>query len=130
MLTTIQRISLAGFGVLAASKSGVAEGGQAKWTDDAMFVFEWSGSMAAISHNGLKSPHIDEERQAIDVSMPQFSLFRDLGRVIFNPGPADFCCNIDLRFTPQSNAWPRIIADVHSLALSARPLRQTLRNSS
>ena len=126
MLKSIQRVGLAGLGLLAASTGGVAEGRSAECTDDAMLVFDGSGSMAAISHNGLKSPRIDEARAAIEESMPQISPFRKLGLVIFGPGPADSCSNIDLRFPPQSNAGPRIIADVDSLL----PIGQTPLTSS
>lgn len=121
MLKTMQRIGLASAGLLAASTVGVAEGRSAECTDDAMLVFDGSGSMAAIDHNGLKTPRIDEAREAIDVSMPQISPFRKLGLVIFGPGPADSCSNIDLRFPPIDNAGPRIIADVEALA----PVGQT-----
>ncbi len=121
MFKSFQRAGLAGFGLLAASTLGVAEGRQAECTDDAMLVFDGSGSMAAISHNGLDNPRIDEARAAIREAMPQISPFRELGLVIFGPGPADTCSNIDLRFPPQSNAGPRIIADVDALA----PIGQT-----
>jgi len=121
MFKIMQRVGLAGAGFLAASTGGVAEGRSAECTDDAMLVFDGSGSMAAIDHNGLKSPRIDEAREAIDVSMPQISPFRKLGLVTFGPGPADSCSNIDLRFRPIDNAGPRIIADVEALA----PVGQT-----
>lgn len=121
MFNSIQRVGLAGFGLLAASTIGVAESRQAECTDDAMLVFDGSGSMAAISHNGLKSPRIDEARAAIRESIPQISPFRKLGLVIFGPGPAESCSNIDLRFKPQSNAGPQIIADVDALL----PIGQT-----
>ena len=121
MLKSIQRVGLAGIGLLAASTVGVAEGRPAECTDDAMLVFDGSGSMDAISHNGLKSPRIDEARAAIEESMPQISPFRKLGLLIFGPGPAESCSNIDLRFRPQSNAGPRIIADVDALT----PVGQT-----
>lgn len=121
MFRSIQRVGLAGLGLLAASTTGVAEGRQAECTDDAMLVFDGSGSMAAISHNGLKSPRIDEARAAIETAMPQISPFRKLGLVIFGPGPVESCSNIDLRFRPVSNAGPRVIADVDALA----PVGQT-----
>ena len=121
MLKSIQRVGLAGIGLLAASTVGVAEGRPAECTDDAILVFDGSGSMDAISHNGLKSLRIDEARAAIEESMPQISPFRKLGLLIFGPGPAESCSNIDLRFRPQSNAGPRIIADVDALT----PVGQT-----
>lgn len=121
MLKTIGKVGLAGFGILAASTTGVAESRSPECTDDAMLVFDGSGSMAAVDHNGLNSPRIDEARSAIEQSMPQISPFRKLGLVIFGPGPAESCSNIDLRFRPESNAGPRIIADVDAL----EPVGQT-----
>ena len=121
MFQTLKSISLASATLLTATADSIAEDRRAECTDDAMLVFDGSGSMAAISHNGLKSPRIVEAREAIHVSMPQISPFRKLGLLIFGPGPVDTCNNIDLRFTPQSNAGPRIIADVDSL----NPIGQT-----
>lgn len=115
MFKTVRKFSRAGFAFAAATTAGFANGGAAECTDDAMLVFDGSGSMAAVSHNGLKSPRIDEARAAIEAAMPQISPFRKLGLVIFGPGPAESCSNIDLRFRPQSNAGPRIIADVDRL---------------
>lgn len=121
MFKIIQKVSLASIGVLAASTVGVAEGRKTECTDDAMLVFDGSGSMAAISHNGLDSPRIDEARTAIRDAMPQISPFRKLGLVVFGPGQAESCSNIDLRFPPLSNAGPRVIADVDGLL----PIGQT-----
>ena len=116
-----QKAGLAAFGLMAASTTGLAEGRPAECTDDAMLVFDGSGSMTAIDHNGLKSPRIDEARAAIREAMPQISPFRKLGLVMFGPGPEDSCENIDLRFRPQSNAGPQIIAEVDAL----QPIGQT-----
>lgn len=121
MFKNIQKAGLVSVSLLAASSVGVAEGRQAECTDDAMLVFDGSGSMKAISHNGLKSPRIDEARTAIRESMPHISPFRKLGLVIFGPGPIESCSNIDTRFPPQSNAGAKIIADVDALL----PIGQT-----
>lgn len=121
MFSSPGKVGLTSVALLAMTSVSIAENRPPDCTDDAMLVFDGSGSMAAISHNGLKSPRIVEARKAIETSMPQISPFRKLGLLIFGPGAADDCSNIDLRFRPQSNAGPRIIADVDSL----NPIGQT-----
>ena len=101
---------------LAFSTNSGAQESRAACTDDAMLVFDGSGSMSAVAHNGLKSPRILEARTAIRDSIPNIAPFRRLGLVIFGPGAEDSCRNIDLRFRPQSNAAPRIISDVDNLS--------------
>lgn len=116
MFKIISKIVLAGCGLLLASTVGNAQNSRANCTDDAMLVFDGSGSMAAVRHNGLARPRIEEARKAIEKSIPQVTPFRKMGLVIFGPGPEDSCSNIDLRFKPQSDAAPRIIADVNGLS--------------
>lgn len=116
MFKIISKIVLAGCGLLLASTVGNAQNSSANCTDDAMLVFDGSGSMAAVRHNGLARPRIEEARKAIEKSIPQVTPFRKMGLVIFGPGPEDSCSNIDLRFKPQSDAAPRIIADVNGLS--------------
>lgn len=121
MFRIISKIGLATCCVLIASSIGNAQESHAACTDDAMLVFDGSGSMLAVKHNGLKKPRIFEARTAIRDSIPRIAPFRKLGLVIFGPGPEDSCSNIDLRFKPQSNAAPRIISDVDNLS----PVGQT-----
>ena len=102
--------------MLAVSTISSAQESPAACTDDAMLVFDGSGSMSAVAHNGLKSPRILEARTAIRDSIPRIAPFRRLGLVIFGPGGEDSCSNIDLRFKPQNNAAPRIISDVDQLS--------------
>jgi Ca-activated chloride channel family protein len=116
MSTIFSKAGLATCCLLALSTVSNAQETRAACTDDAMLVFDGSGSMSAVAHNGLKSPRILEARTAIRNSIPNIAPFRRLGLVIFGPGAEDSCSNIDLRFTPQSNAAPRIISDVDNLS--------------
>ena len=116
MIRGIPKIFMAGSLFLLSSALGNAQGSRANCTDDAILVFDGSGSMAATRHNGLARPRIEEARTAIQQSIPQVTPFRKMGLVIFGPGQKDSCSNIDLRFKPVSNAAPRIIADVENLS--------------
>lgn len=121
MFTVFSKAGLATCCLLALSTVSSAQTAPAACTDDAMLVFDGSGSMAAVKHNGLSSPRIHEARAAIRESIPRIAPFRKLGLVIFGPGPEDSCSNTELRFKPQSNAAPRVIADVDNLS----PIGQT-----
>lgn len=78
--------------------------------DDAMLVFDASGSMAETGHNGPGSTRIAEAREALRKTMPDITPFRQMGLVIYGPGTADACNNIDLRFGPAPDAALAIIA--------------------
>ena len=122
------KICLAGCFLVFASAVGNTQESRANCTDDAILVFDGSGSMAATRHNGLARPRIEEARTAIKQSIPQVTPFRKMGLVIFGPGPKDSCSNIDLRFEPLSNAASRIIADVDSLSpIGETPLTDAVR---
>jgi Ca-activated chloride channel family protein len=84
-------------------------------SDDAMIVFDGSGSMAELDFNITGDPRIIDARKAINRAVPKIAKQRNLGLLIYGPGELDGCSNIDLRFAPASNAAPRIIEDVQSL---------------
>lgn len=109
--------SLAAFALLAALPSPTAHAGQS-CAEDAIVVFDGSGSMSEMGFNLMDEPRIFAARRAVRQAMPQVAPFRRLGLLVYGPGPRDACNNIDLRFAPMPDAAPRIIAEIDALAPS------------
>jgi len=93
-------------------------------TEDAMLVFDASGSMS--SHdwgNGGGTAHsitrIDMVRDALGKILPSVTRFRRVGLLTYgptpNPGLFNQCDNIALDLLPEPNAATRIMASVQSL---------------
>ncbi len=83
--------------------------------DDAMIVFDGSGSMSFEDFNSLDAPRITEARRALRAALPQIAANRRLGLVIYGPGQGDSCANVDLRFGPTSDASDLIMSEVDTL---------------
>jgi len=83
--------------------------------EDAMIVFDGSGSMAEMGFNDIDEPRIFEARRAMAHAMPQIAQVRKLGLVVYGPGGADECSGLDLRFSPMANAASAVIAAVDTL---------------
>lgn len=99
-------------------------------TEDAMVVFDGSGSMSEIGFNQLDEPRIFEARLAMRRSMPRIAPFRRLGLIIYGPGGEESCANVDLRFAPVANAADRIIAEVDALTPAGEtPLTDAVRSA-
>lgn len=103
------------FAIAAAVLAPFAGGAGESCTEDAMIVFDGSGSMAEIGYNAIGVPRISEARTAIRQVIPAIASNRRLGLVIYGPSGDRTCSNTDLRFPPQWEAGPRIIADVEAL---------------
>ena len=90
--------------------------GQTPCTEDAMIVFDASGSMAGNMVQGLFSAvtRIDEVRKALAEVLPSATKFRKVGLVTYGPGPYA-TCNVDLDFPPIPNAAERIMKAVNGL---------------
>lgn len=84
-------------------------------TEDAMVVFDGSGSMAEMGFNDINEPRIFEARRAMHEAMPQIAERRQLGLVVYGPGGADECAGVALRFAPRANAAKQIIDAVDAL---------------
>jgi Ca-activated chloride channel family protein len=84
-------------------------------TEDAMIVFDGSGSMAEMGFNELDEPRIFEARRAVARAVPEIAAMRRLGLVIYGPGGADPCSGLELRFGPVTDAAPRIMGAVDAL---------------
>ena len=85
-------------------------------TEDAMIVFDASGSMAGNTVQGLFSDitRIDEVRKALAQVLPGITKFRKVGLITYGPGPYGQC-NVDLAFPPFPNAAERIMSTVNAL---------------
>lgn len=85
-------------------------------TDDAMIVFDASGSMAGNTVQGLFSDltRIDEVRKALAQVLPSATKFRKIGLITYGPGPYAHC-NVQLDFTPVPNAADRIMSVVNAI---------------
>ena len=88
-------------------------------TEDAMIVFDGSGSMAETGFNQLGEPRIFEARRAVREAMPGIAAARRLGLVVYGPGrggePGASCNSVDIRFAPQWQAAAPIIDAVDAL---------------
>lgn len=84
-------------------------------TNDAMIVFDGSGSMAEMGFNDIDEPRIFDARRAVAKAIPDVALNRRIGLLIYGPGGADGCSGIDLRFPPIPNAAPRVLEAVDTL---------------
>lgn len=84
--------------------------------EDAMIVFDASGSMAGSLAEGIgaKIRRIDEVRKALAQVLPNVAQFRRVGLITYGPGPYQQC-NVELQLRPQPNAAKRIMEIVESL---------------
>jgi Ca-activated chloride channel family protein len=85
-------------------------------TEDAMIVFDASGSMAGNTVQGLFSDitRIDEVRKALAEVLPGVTRFRKIGLITYGPGPYGQC-NVALDFRPMPNAAQQIMSVVNGL---------------
>ena len=85
-------------------------------TEDAMIVFDASGSMAGNMVQGLFSAitRIDEVRKALAQVLPNAAKFRKIGLITYGPGPYAQC-NVSLDFRPMPNAADPIMSVVNAL---------------
>ena len=84
--------------------------------DDAMIVFDASGSMAGNVNQGIATiiPRIDEVRSALSKVLPSATRFRRVGLITFGPGPYNQC-NVQLNFAPLPHAEVPIMKAVDAL---------------
>jgi Ca-activated chloride channel family protein len=85
-------------------------------TEDAMIVFDASGSMAGNVDSGIATtiPRIDEVRKALGQVLPMATHNRRVGLITYGPGPYQQC-NVELNLRPVPNAAKRIMHDVNEL---------------
>jgi Ca-activated chloride channel family protein len=103
--------------LLSGSATAEAPGGpQIPCTEDAMIVFDASGSMAGNTVQGLFSnvTRIDEVRNALAQVLPEATKFRKVGLITYGPGPYQHC-NVQLDFRPMPNATKSIMSVVNTI---------------
>jgi len=88
-------------------------------TEDAMLVFDASGSMSGNGWGyGSESPttvsRIAKARSALTKVLPSVTRFRRVGLITYGPGPYNQC-NVHLNFEPTENAADRIMGAVDAL---------------
>lgn len=97
--------------------AGAAEDKESKpCTEDAMIVFDASGSMAGNMNQGIATtiPRIGEVRSALATVLPAVTRLRRVGLITYGPGPYQQC-NVELKLRPTPNAADIIMRDVNAL---------------
>jgi Ca-activated chloride channel family protein len=105
--------------IVVAGQAAVAVGQEtqpAPCTDDAMIVFDASGSMSGNKTLGIPNskPRIDEVRWALSQVLPSATRLRRVGLVSYGPGPYNQC-NVSLDLKPMPNAAKPIMRAVNRL---------------
>lgn len=99
-----------------AHSAGAQDEAPPPCTEDAMIVFDASGSMAGNMYQGIATtrPRIDEVRKALARVLPTATQFRKVGLITYGPGPYRQC-NVELDFRPISDAAERVMSVVNEL---------------
>jgi Ca-activated chloride channel family protein len=96
--------------------------------DDAMIVFDASGSMSGNQTLGIPNSRarIDEARSALAQVLPNATKFRRVGLVTFGPGPYNQC-NVKLNFKPTANATLPVMSAVNAIVPAGKtPLTEAI----
>ena len=93
-----------------------AEKKPAPCTEDAMIVFDASGSMSGNQTLGIPNskPRIDEVKWALSQVLPSATKFRRVGLITYGPGPYNQC-NVKLDLKPTLDSAEAIMSVVESL---------------
>jgi Ca-activated chloride channel family protein len=104
-----------------ADRARAADSTPSPCSEDAMIVFDASGSMAGNVSQGIATikPRIDEARHALAAVLPRVARYRRVGLVTYGPGAYNQC-NVQLKFEPTPNAAQRIMREVNSLTPAGR----------
>jgi Ca-activated chloride channel homolog len=110
--------------VASAPSFAVDEVPPSSCTEDAMLVFDASGSMSGNgwgygSENPTAVSRIDKVRHALAKILPSVTRYRRVGLITYGPGPYNQC-NVQLEFGPTPNAAERIKAVVSALVPAGR----------
>jgi Ca-activated chloride channel family protein len=111
-----------------ASASAAEQGERPPCNEDAMLVFDASGSMAGNVDQGIATikPRIDEVRSALAKVLPSATRFRRVGLITYGPGPYQQC-NVQLNLKPTPDAADLIMRDVNALNPAGKtPLTQAV----
>ncbi|WP_240705110.1 vWA domain-containing protein [Pacificoceanicola onchidii] len=91
---------------------------QSACTDDAMIVFDGSGSMAEMGFNMIDEPRIFEAQRALRDVMPRVAPHRKIGLIVYGPkleGAPQACAGVDLRFGPRPDATVPVLEAIDAL---------------
>ena len=112
LIAGVATVALAGYACVANAQ----ENKPGPCTDDAMIVFDASGSMSGNQTLGIPNskPRIDEVRYALSQVLPSATKFRRVGLVTYGPGPYNQC-NVSLDLKPTADAAKPIMRAVNSL---------------
>ncbi|HUU66019.1 MAG TPA: VWA domain-containing protein [Methyloceanibacter sp.] len=107
--------------LLAASGAALAADEVKPCTEDAMIVFDASGSMAGSLAEGIgaKIRRIDEVRKALALALPRVTHFRRIGLITYGPGSYRQC-NVELDLRPIADAAQPIMEKVNGLNPSGK----------
>jgi len=106
-------------GAAAFAADAVRAEERAPCTEDAMLVFDASGSMAGNgwgygSENPTAVTRIERVRSALGKILPRVTRLRRVGLITYGPGPYQKC-NVQLDLRPTANAAAPILATVNGL---------------
>jgi Ca-activated chloride channel homolog len=109
-------IVLAGLLTCTLSASSAEENKVSPCREDAMIVFDASGSMSGNQTLGIPNsrPRIDEVRAALAQVLPSATKLRKVGLITFGPGPYNQC-NVKLDLKPTPDAFSLIMSAVNAL---------------
>ena len=96
--------------------------------EDAMLVFDASGSMAGNLNQGIATTRvrIDEVRAALARVLPSITRFRRVGLITYGPGPYQQC-NVQLALKPEADAAGLIMSEVNALTPAGKtPLTEAV----
>jgi Ca-activated chloride channel family protein len=115
---------------LAATAAGPSQAQDQKTpcTEDAMIVFDASGSMAGNLGQGImtEKPRIFEVRRALSRVLPIITQYRKVGLITYGPGPYRQC-NVHLDLKPIADATEPIMTVVTGLNPSGKtPLTEAV----
>jgi Ca-activated chloride channel family protein len=109
-------IGLVGLLTGTLSASSAEEKKPSPCREDAMIVFDASGSMSGNQTLGIPNsrPRIDEVRSALAQVLPSATKLRKVGLITFGPGPYNQC-NVKLDLKPTADAANIIMRTVNAL---------------
>lgn len=117
-LSAIRLAALVMLAGLTGFPAGAEDTERTPCNEDAMLVFDASGSMAGTDRLGVSTAipvtRIDKVRTALAKVLPAATRFRRVGLITYGPGPYQQC-NVQLNFTPRANAAATVMHEVNSL---------------
>lgn len=134
VLRTLTPGRIAAFMAMLTLTVSVARGADSErvpCTEDAMIVFDASGSMAGNMNQGIATtiPRINEVRKALARVLPGVARYRRVGLITYGPGPYRQC-NVELNLRPTPNAAQRIMHDVNELNPAGKtPLTEAVKQA-